>query len=140
MTSRSHLGAKEPKKSGGLSDAVRVAYLEKSLESFQKYHEIEMKEVKIRMEDRMRQYAKGYLMQIKKAVIKDYKVLELQLDEMRVNETKLKEKNLRLEQMVCDQEQIIIELKTWGKYDEIAHKRFAEELEDAGITKEQILD
>jgi len=45
-----------------MSNAVRVAYLEKSLESFQKFHEVEMKECKIRMEDRMRQYAKGYLL------------------------------------------------------------------------------
>ena len=87
-----------------MADAVRVAYLEKSLASFEKYHEIEMKEVKIRMEGRMREYARGYLMQIKKAVLKDLKILNLQMDEMRANEAKLKERNLELEQVVHDQE------------------------------------
>lgn len=135
LTSQSALDVREPKKQGGMSDAVRVAYLEKSLTSFQKFHEIEMREAKIRMEDRMRQYAKGYLIAIKKAVLKDIKILNLQMDEMRVTETKLKERNLELEGVVHDQEKMIIEIKTWAKYDEIAHKRFSEELEDAGITK-----
>ena len=62
------------------------------------------------------------------------------MDEMRVNENQLKEKNLKLDKIVYDQEKMIIEIKTWAKWDEIAHKRFSEELEDAGITKGQILD
>ena len=140
MTSFSNQSQKSPKKEGGVSDAVRVAYLEKSLESFQKFHEIEMKEAKIRMENRMRTYAKGYLMQIKKAVMNDYKILCLQMDEMRVNEQKVKDRNQKLEKTILDQEKMIIEIKTWAKYDEIAHKRFSEELEDAGITKKMILD
>ena len=62
------------------------------------------------------------------------------MENMFVNEQKLKDWNLKLEKMNSDYERQLTEVKTWAKYDELAHENFMAELRRNGLTERQILD
>lgn len=86
----------------------------------------------------MRKYAQSCLSTVKKSLLDEFSFLLHQLDSLQKKEVEKTKTIEHLESTIIKQTEEFLALKTWARWDEIAHDEYVKELRAYGITKDQM--